>query len=395
VIADLHAHYPMHLTVRPDGSVVRLVASAPGRWRLLDATRALMIRVASRLGNYQSFQSGPRVTVPLLRAGNVGVALSVLHSPFDEMDLGKRYGSPPDSSYFPTLMRQLEDVEREVAQDFAGLARVAHDPDELDAALAAGETALVHCVEGGYHLGATVDEVDTNVTELARRGCAYITLAHLFYRGVATNVNAIPFLSDRIYDFLFPMPKRIGLTALGRAALTAMVRERILVDLSHMSRLAMDDTFALLDELDPAHEIPVTATHVAYRYGHDDYNLTAETIERIAARGGVVGLILAEHQAADAFPRTKTVDDSIALLCRHADRIAEIAGSHRHTAIGTDLDGFIKPTLAGLDDAGRLPLLEQGLVDRYGPEDAELIASGNVLRLLRRYWRGGEAANPA
>lgn len=246
----------------------------------------------------------------------------------------------------------------------------------------------MHCVEGGYHLGATVDEVDANVTALARRGCAYITLAHLFYRGIATNVNAIPFLGDRTYDLLFPMPKRVGLTALGKAALQAMVRERVLVDLSHMSRLALDDTFALLDELDPGREVPVTATHVAYRHGHDLYNVDAETVERIATRGGVIGLILAEHQAADAFPHTKTVEDSIALLCRHADRIAEIAGSHRHTAIGTDLDGFIKPTLAGLDDAGRLPLLEQGLVDRYGPEDAELITSGNVLRLLRGYWAG-------
>lgn len=368
--------------------MVDLVASAPGRWRLLDATRALLLRTASRFGNYRSFESGPRVTVPLLRAGNVGVALSVLHSPFDEMDLGKRYGSPPDSSYFPTLMRQLEDVEREVADEFAGLARVAHDPRELDATLAAGETALVHCVEGGYHLGATIDEVDANVTKLARHGCAYITLAHLFYRGVATNVNAIPFLGDRTYDFLFPMPKRVGLTALGEAAVRAMVRERILVDLSHMSRRALEDTFALLDQLDPGREVPVAATHVAYRYGHDDYNVTAETVEKIAERGGVIGLILAEHQAADAFPHTKTIEDSIALLCRHADRIAELAGSHRHTAVGTDLDGFIKPTLAGLDDAGRLPLLEQGLADRYGAEDAELITSGNVLRLLRSYWRG-------
>jgi microsomal dipeptidase-like Zn-dependent dipeptidase len=376
----------MHLTVRPRGSIVDLVASAPGRWRLLDALRSALIRTASRLGNYQSFQSGPRVTVPLLREGNVSVVLSVLHSPFDEMDLNKRYGSPPDAAYFPTLLRQLEDVERELAEDFAGQARIARNPGELDAALAAGETALVHCVEGGYHLGATIDEVDANVTELARRGCAYITLAHLFYRGVATNVNAIPFLSDRIYDFLFPMPRRVGLTALGRAALTAMARERITVDLSHMSDAAMDDTFGLLDELDPAREIPVMATHVAYRYGRDDYNVTAETIERVAGRGGLIGVILAEHQAADAFPHTKSIDDSIALLLRHIDRIAEIAGSHRHTAIGTDLDGFIKPTLAGLEDASALPRLEQALAERYGEADAELIASGNVLRLLREHW---------
>ena len=31
--------------------------------------------------------------------------------------------------------------------------------------------------------------------------------------------------------------------------------------------------------------------------------------------------------------------------------IHDAVGSHEHTAIGTDLDGFVKPTLAGLDRA--------------------------------------------
>src|SRR5213083_1371450 len=98
----------MHLQPKVRGSVLRLVASAPGRWRLLDALRSFLVRAASLIANYRRFDSGPRVTVPLLRAGNVGVALSVLYSPFDEMDLTKRYGSPPDATYFPSLLRQLE-----------------------------------------------------------------------------------------------------------------------------------------------------------------------------------------------------------------------------------------------------------------------------------------------
>jgi len=387
VVADLHSHYPMHLTIRARGSIVKLIASAPGRWRLLDAVRSVLIRVASRFANYQSFESGPRVTVPLLREGNVGVALSVLHSPFDEMDLGKRYGSPPDANYFPTLLRLLEDVEQEVRQEFSDQAAVVHDRAELEAALAAGKTALVHCVEGGYHLGGTVDQVDANVTELASRGCAYITLAHLFYRSVATNVNAIPFLSEGVYDVLFPMPDGVGLAPLGAAAVKAMVRERILIDLSHMSQESLDQTFALLEELDPERTVPVIASHVTYRFGHDHYNVADATIERIVDRGGVIGLILAEHQAADGFPATKTFDQSMDLLARHIDRIAEVAGSHEHTAIGTDLDGFIKPTLAGLDTSAKLAELEHALVARYGAADAGLITSENVLRLLRTCWR--------
>jgi microsomal dipeptidase-like Zn-dependent dipeptidase len=134
----------------------------------------------------------------------------------------------------------------------------------------------------------------------------------------------------------------------------------------------------------------VIATHVAHRFGRQDYNLTARTIERIAARDGVVGLILAEHQAADGLrlTRTRKLEHSLDLLVRHISRIREITGSHRHAAIGSDLDGFIKPTIAGLEDAGKLALLERGLRDRLGDADAEAILSGNGLRQLRGYWRG-------
>jgi hypothetical protein len=39
---------------------------------------------------------------------------------------------------------------------------------------------------------------------------------------------------------------------------------------------------------------------------------------------------------------------------------------------------YIVPGAGGLAD------LERAIVNRYGPQHAELIASGNVLRLLRR-----------
>ena len=59
-----------------------------------------------------------------------------------------------------------------------------------------GTPRYVHCIEGGFHLGATPEEVTAHVHELADRGVAYITLAHLFWRRVATNAPALPFLPD-------------------------------------------------------------------------------------------------------------------------------------------------------------------------------------------------------
>ena len=390
VIADLHNHYPMHLVPGTHGSVLKLVTTARGRWRLLDQLQARAVGVASRIANYQSFNAGARSSIPLMRAGGVGVALSVLYVPFDEMDADRRYHHPPSDAYIYSVLRHVEEVEEEIAEHHAGEATVAHNPAELDQALATGRVALVHCLEGGFHLGLSAEAVERAVGRLADRGIAYITVAHLFWRRVATHANAIPFLPDRVFDFLFPQPA-VGLGDLARTAMQAMVRRRVLIDVSHMSERSLDDAFALLDELDPGRNVPVVASHAGYRFGRQEYNLSERTVERIAERDGVIGLILAEHQATDGLRdrRTATLGQSLEVLFRHVDRLRELTGSHRHAAIGSDHDGFIKPTLAGLENAEQMRSVETALSHHYGEDAGELIASGNVLRLLRTYWGGG------
>lgn len=385
MIADLHAHYPIHLLPEDRPSTFEQMTRRQGV-RRRDRLRAWIVGLLGRFGNYESLESGPRVTVSSLGEGEVGVVLSVLYSPFDEMDLEQPYGAAPQESYLGALSRQLELVEQDIAAKHAGTATVARNAGELDQALTDGKIAFVHCIEGGFHLGATPEAVERAVKELARRGVAYVTLAHLFWRQVATNAPALPFLPDPVYRLLFPQPAK-GLTELGRAAVSAMCKERVLVDLSHMSERALMDTFALLDELDPQREIPVLASHTGYRFGRQEYNLSEATIRRIAERNGVIGLIFAEHQLLDGLGRPpKNFEGSVAALGRHIDRIGELTGSHRHTAIGSDLDGFIKPTLAELQTMSDMRPLQAALSDRYGSADAALICSENVLRLLRSQW---------
>ncbi len=182
MIADLHAHYPMHLVPDADGGPFDLLASAHGRTRLRDRIRALIIGLAGRFANYRSLESGPRVTLPLLEKGGVGLVFSVLYSFFDELDLGEPYGAAPRPGYLETLIRQLDDVEAEILREHGDRAVVAHTPAELDRALDAKKIAFVHCVEGGFHLGATRTEVERGIEELARRGVVYVTLAHLLWR---------------------------------------------------------------------------------------------------------------------------------------------------------------------------------------------------------------------
>jgi microsomal dipeptidase-like Zn-dependent dipeptidase len=316
------------------------------------------------------------------------VALSVLYAFFDEVDLDEPYGAKPEAGYIDDLMNELDLVEHEIATDHAAEAVVAHTPAELDAALAADKVALVHAVEGGFHLGPTPEAIDDTITQLARRGVAYVILAHLFFRQVATNTNALPFLSDKAYGFLFPQPSG-GLTDLGRAAVLAMVREHVLIDVTHMSKAAFRDTLALLDDVDPGRNVPVLVSHAGYRFGDQAFMLDEAAVRAIAARDGVIGLIFAQHQLLDGLDRkARTFDESFEVLCAHIDKLAAVTGSFRHIGLGTDFDGFIKPTLGGLESSADLAQLEPALRAKYGNSDAEAITSGNALRLLRGYWRG-------
>jgi microsomal dipeptidase-like Zn-dependent dipeptidase len=386
MIADLHAHYAMHL-VDEGGSTWKLLGPARGRGSLLDRGRALLVGLASRFGNYRDLFSGPRVTLSSLREGRVTVVLSVLYSFFDELELEEPYPAQPKRAYLDSLLGQLELVEDDLESKHGSTAVAVRTPEQLAQALDGDRVAFVHCVEGGFHLGSTAKEVDEAVSTLARRGVAYITLAHLVWRHVATNTNALPFLSENDYRRWFPQPEE-GLSELGRAAVRAMVREGVLIDLSHMSGHSLGDTFELLDELDPGKTRPVLASHACFRFGSQEYGVDEPTLRRIAERRGVVGLILAQHQLRDGVPGTsgRGFDGSFEVIRRHIDRIAEVTGSHEHVAIGSDFDGFIKPTMAGLESMSDLAKLEERLVSHYGAEKAELICSGNALGLLRAGW---------
>jgi microsomal dipeptidase-like Zn-dependent dipeptidase len=319
----------------------------------------------------------------------VSVALSVLYRPSEELDPQARFSSPPKPSYFARLVDDLEAVEAEVGTHDPSQLRVARNRAELDRCVEDRATALVHCVEGGFHLGADPGEIDAHVAELARRGVAYITVAHLFFRGVAAVAPALPFLSDRLYGRLFGAREGEGLTDVGRAAVSAMARHRVLVDLSHMRSDSVAETMALLDEADPERSLPVVSTHAGFRFGEQVYMHDEATVEAIAGRGGVIGLITAEHQLLDGLDThaPEDFDGSFEVIRRHIDRIAQITGSHRHVAFGTDFDGFVKPTLAGLQTSADLARLEAALRDHYGTEVAAQIASGNTLRVLRQLWR--------
>src|SRR6202007_2808583 len=133
-----------------------------------------------------------------------------------------------------------------------------------------------------------------NLSVLAKRGVAYVIVAHLFFRGVATCVNAFPFLPDPIFDVLNPdQDPDVGLTTLGRAIVDRLFQAKILVDITHCSERAQDAIFAIAEDY-PGQ--PVISSHNGVR-GESDYplNLSDRAISRIADSGGVIGVILFPH----------------------------------------------------------------------------------------------------
>jgi microsomal dipeptidase-like Zn-dependent dipeptidase len=404
MFSDLHCHYPMHLLAKapkepPPGEVTvsskvteETIAELSKRPRWLEELRAGVFRVAADWLNFRDREW--RVDLDGLEDAEVRAVFSVLYQPFAEIDLDELPGSDPEQGYFGDLTGQLDAVEKELGEIDSEGARhaIVKSAADLDATVAAGKVAFMHCVEGGFHLGGDAAEIDARVAELAERGVVYITLAHLFYRGVATNAPALPFMSDSAYDTVFDQPEEYGLSPLGIAAVTAMHKHRVLIDVSHMNQRALDDTFALVEELDAGadpHLFPVIATHGGYRFGEQSYMLTPPTIGKIAARDGVVGLILARHQLNDGLEDEIGDPDDPAstpkTLCRHIDAIRACTPgkTNTHVGIGSDLDGFIKPTVAGIERASDLDALRAPLETAY-PEDAAKIMSGNALRVARR-----------
>ena len=220
MLVDLHAHFPMHLLADDQQ---RTHERARTWWR--QRWQGRVVDLISRVANYQGPGDTPSVTETLMREGDVGVALSMLYQPFDEIDLTESYGAPPRENYFKDIVDQRQTVEDYVAAH-AGKVAIAHSVSELDALLGSGVPILIHAIEGGFQLGREQSEIRSNVHTLAGLGIAYVTVAHLFFRDVATNAPALPFLPDWLYNAVFPQGKDEGLTAIGhRSSMRWSTRE--------------------------------------------------------------------------------------------------------------------------------------------------------------------------
>jgi microsomal dipeptidase-like Zn-dependent dipeptidase len=381
MIADLHCHYPMHLVGHePDAGGPR-----EGRLqRFVDEVEGEIVDLAARIANDAGWRSGWRVSLEGLRAGRAEIVCSVLYWPASEFDPLHINEAPPLDHYFDYVKRQLEFIEY-------GLPAKTADGTPVFVAKTAADLKkpgirFVHCVEGGFQLGDDPAKLDERVQWLSQQGVLYITVAHLFYRQVATEAPAIPGLTDQQFLDVFPQPQDVALTPLGEQLIEAMYRHKVLIDISHMSERAVTATFELIERLEgnsPKTDYPIIATHVGMRSAGpaaraQEYNLADKTAVKIAERDGVIGLISAQHQLGEAHGEL----ESAALIKAHLDAIGVAVGdASKVAALGTDIDGFIKPTLEGFEKAEDFAKLETWVRDA-GQNDPEAILHGNAERVI-------------
>ncbi len=170
------------------------------------------------------------------------------------------------------------------------------------------KTVGMLAVEGGSVLGGDVSRIAT----LARHGVRYITLTwngdNELGHGCLSNDTS-------------------GLTAVGKAAVRAMEREGIVVDISHLNASGFWDVEGCATR-------PYIATHSnAAAVTPHPRNLTDAQFDAICARGGLVGINLC---------RDFLGEQTFEAVERHLSHFLERGGENT-VAFGCDFDGTDMP----------------------------------------------------
>jgi len=304
------------------------------------------------------------VSLPELERGGIAVAGATVTPGFLVADVGPNF--EPRSALYSTpeqaeaqALRQIDLYEAWQSQGRVRILRSATDLDHhLELWRDDRKTGLVLLMEGADPI--------VHVQDLPRwwqRGLRMIGLTYgdtVYGTGVASGRAT---------------PRRGGLTPAGLALLDAMAELGFIWDISH---LAEDGIRQGLDSGFPR----ICASHANARaLTPTDRHLSDEVIRAVAARNGVIGLVLYNGFLEPRWRQDHSLPVSLAEhLRRHAEHIAQLVGWD-HIGIGSDLDGGLGreespceiDTIADLSRVG----------DAVPPEAREAVLSTNWLRFLR------------
>ncbi len=133
---------------------------------------------------------------------------------------------------------------------------------------------------------------------------------------------------------------------------------------------------------------PVMASHNNCRaLVPGDRQFSDEQLKLLIQRSAVIGVALDAWMLKPGFVIGETPGSAVSLdaVADHIDHICQVAGSTRHAAIGSDLDGGFgtEQSPGGLDTIADLQKLDEILARRgYSNSDIDLIFHGNWLRFF-------------
>ena len=168
-----------------------------------------------------------------------------------------------------------------------------------------------------------------------------------------------------------------GLTEFGVRLVEEMNRLGMVVDISHLAPAGVEDVFEIS-------QAPVVASHAnAHAICPVPRNLTDQQLERLAASGGVVGVVYLP-----GYIRQSEDPATLGQLLDHVDHVVKVVGTD-YVGLGSDFDGFGGPPPVGLEDVSCLPNITVGLLERgYGTNEVQKILGGNWLRVIRQVTGG-------
>jgi len=178
-----------------------------------------------------------------------------------------------------------------------------------------------------------------------------------------------------------------GIGTAGRELLKEMERLGVILDVTHLCDQSLREA---LDHF----RGPLWASHSNSRalVAHNR-QFSDDQIRELVARGAMIGVAFDAWMLVPGWVRGQTTPQSAGVtldtVVTHIDRICQIAGSSKHSMIGSDLDGAFGREQCPDDvhTIADLRKLGDALTGRgYGSEDVDNVFSANFLRFLRSNW---------
>lgn len=219
-----------------------------------------------------------------------------------------------------------------------------------------GKTGCILTAENLTFIGEDLNKID----RLQKEG---VKMASLVWN--TRNSLAAPNLIFENRVPQFEKRERTGLSPLGRQAVERLDKNKIIIDISHLS-----DGGA--DEILNGRKIPVVASHSnAQPVKNVSRNLTDGQIKKIAACGGVIGI---------NFCKDFLGEPAFESVLNHICHIIKVGGEDV-VALGSDFDGI--PVNPDLCDCTRMPALFDYLSASLPARTVEKLAYKNFLRVFK------------